>query len=77
MSKDYFSIATEDVYYSKGKKDLIPELDNEQDIPCETCDNSDTCALMKLDCVASRSWYARGSYNSSDVKRLIRGFSKR
>lgn len=77
MNRDYFSVPAAEPYSAPGKKQLIPKIDNEKEIPCDFCEYETRCALQNLDCVASRNWYSSGNYNEKDVNRLVRTFRKR
>ena len=45
---------------------------NKKEIPCDTCEYEDTCALKVLECSAFRNWASTGDYKETDVVRLLR-----
>jgi len=48
--------------------------DNDEEIPCETCEYKTDCADKRLECVAVRNWYYSGVTNKDNIGRLKRPY---
>ena len=46
--------------------------ENVRDIPCDSCEFADICAVKFLECSAFRNWATSGNYVDSDVNRHTR-----
>ena len=43
-----------------------------REIPCDSCEFADKCAVDSLECSAFRTWATSGDYKDSDIARLLR-----
>ena len=62
----------ETVYTSPISEIFHGGPENVRDIPCDTCEFADKCAVDLLECSAFRNWATGGNYVDSDVNRHTR-----
>ena len=62
----------ETVYSSPISEIFHGGPENVRDIPCDTCEFADICAVKFLECSAFRNWTTSGNYVDSDVNRHTR-----
>ena len=62
----------ETVYSSPISEIFHGGPENVRDIPCDTCEFADKCAVDLLECSASRNWTTSGNYDDSDENRHTR-----
>ena len=75
MSNDYFSIGF-DSDYNKNRavvqKFQPSTMDDDMDMPCDTCSLAELCEANATECSAFRNWSASGRFVDSDVQRYVR-----
>ena len=62
----------ETVYSSPISEIFHGGPENVRDIPCDSCEFADKCAVDLLECSAFRTWATSGNYVDSDVNRHTR-----
>ncbi len=80
MAYDYFSIGTDaDFQFKRAtvQKFQPCHMDDDMDMPCDTCSKAESCEANATECSAFRNWSASGNFVDSDVQRFIRAIKNK
>ena len=63
----------DETVYSSPISDIFHDApESAREIPCDSCEFADICAVKFLECSAFRNWATSGNYVDSDVNRHTR-----